>query len=124
MPGRDRRVVTPAEASRHSTTARLCFTLASMPRGAFISFEGSEGGGKSTQVNRLARRLEKAGVRTLLTREPGGTAIGEKIRDLIQFAPESFAMSPETEVLLFEASRAQLVREPRHPALYMGIVVI
>jgi dTMP kinase len=95
-----------------------------MQRGTFITFEGSEGCGKSTQVNRLAARLEKTGIRTLLTREPGGTAIGEKIRDLLQFAPESFAMMPETEVLLFAASRAQLVRETIQPALDKGIVVI
>lgn len=95
-----------------------------MARGAFITFEGSEGCGKSTQVKRLAARLEEAGVRTLVTREPGGTPIGEKIRDLLQFAPESFAMTPETEVLLFEASRAQLVRETIQPALEQGTVVI
>jgi dTMP kinase len=95
-----------------------------MARGAFITFEGSEGCGKSTQVKRLAARLEQAGVPTLITREPGGTAIGEKIRDLLQFAPESFAMMPETEVLLFEASRAQLVRETIQPALERGTVVI
>jgi dTMP kinase len=95
-----------------------------MARGAFITFEGSEGCGKSTQVKRLAARLEKAGVPTLVTREPGGTPIGEKIRDLLQFAPESFAMTPETEVLLFEASRAQLVRETIQPALEQGTVVI
>ena len=95
-----------------------------MARGAFITFEGSEGCGKSTQVLRLAARLEQQGVRTLITREPGGTAIGEKIRDLLQFAPESFAMTPETELLLFEASRAQLVRETIAPALEQGTVVI
>jgi dTMP kinase len=95
-----------------------------MARGAFITFEGSEGCGKSTQVKRLAARLERVGVRTLVTREPGGTAIGEKIRDLLQFAPESFAMTAETEVLLFEASRAQLVRETIQPALDQGTVVI
>ena len=95
-----------------------------MARGTFITFEGSEGCGKSTQVLRLAARLEQHGVRTLLTREPGGTAIGEKIRDLLQFAPESFAMTPETELLLFEASRAQLVRETIAPALAQGTVVI
>jgi dTMP kinase len=95
-----------------------------MPHGIFITFEGSEGCGKSTQVRRLATRFEKAGVRTLLTREPGGTAIGEKIRDLLQFAPESFAMTPETELLLFEASRSQLVRETIQPALDQGMAVI
>src|SRR3954454_11046234 len=95
-----------------------------MSRGAFITFEGSEGCGKSTQVLRLAARLEQAGIRTLVTREPGGTAIGEKIRDLLQFAPESFAMTPETELLLFEASRSQLVREVIAPALGQGTAVI
>jgi dTMP kinase len=95
-----------------------------MPQGAFITFEGSEGCGKSTQVLRLATRLEQAGMRTLVTREPGGTAIGEKIRDLLQFAPESFAMTPEAELLLFEASRSQLVRETIQPALAQGTVVI
>ena len=95
-----------------------------MSRGAFITFEGSEGCGKSTQVSRLAARFDKAGVPTLITREPGGTAIGEKIRDLLQFAPESFAMTPETELLLFEASRSQLVRETIQPALEQGMLVI
>jgi dTMP kinase len=95
-----------------------------MSRGAFITFEGSEGCGKSTQVLRLAAHLERAGVRTLVTREPGGTPIGEKIRDLLQFAPESFAMTPETEILLFEASRSQLVRETIQPALEQGTVVL
>ena len=95
-----------------------------MLRGVFITFEGSEGCGKSTQVQRLAARLEQIGAPVLVTREPGGTAIGEKIRDLLQFAPESFAMTPETEVLLFEASRSQLVRETIQPALEKGTIVI
>jgi len=95
-----------------------------MSRGAFITFEGSEGCGKTTQVKRLATRLEQTGLRVLITREPGGTAIGERIRDLLQFAPESFAMAPETELLLFEASRSQLVREIIRPALEEGVVVI
>ena len=95
-----------------------------MPRGVFITFEGSEGCGKSTQVKRLAARLEAAGLPVLLTREPGGTPIGEKIRDLLQFAPEGVAMRAETEVLLFEASRSQLVREIIEPALAAGRVVI
>ena len=95
-----------------------------MSRGVFITFEGSEGCGKSTQAKRLVSRLEQAGLRVLITREPGGTAIGEKIRDLLQFAPESFVMAPETELLLFEASRSQLVRETIRPALEQGTVVI
>jgi dTMP kinase len=95
-----------------------------MSRGAFITFEGSEGCGKSTQVQRLAARLEQAGVPTLVTREPGGTPIGEKIRHLLQFAPESVAMTPEAEVLLFSASRSQLVRETIQPALEKGTFVL
>jgi dTMP kinase len=95
-----------------------------MPRLPFITFEGSEGCGKSTQITLLAERLTKAAVPLLVTREPGGTAIGEKIRHLLQFAPESVAMTPETELLLFEASRSQLVREVIRPALERGTVVL
>jgi dTMP kinase len=90
----------------------------------FITFEGSEGCGKSTQVQRLANRLNSLGVPTLVTREPGGTPIGETIKDLLQFAPHNTAMTPETELLLFEASRAQLVRETIQPALSGGMCVI
>jgi dTMP kinase len=95
-----------------------------MPRLPFITFEGSEGCGKSTQAQRLAARLEKLAVPFLLTREPGGTPIGESIRELLQFAPQSAGMSPETELLLFEASRSQLVREVIKPALERGLCVI
>lgn len=95
-----------------------------MSRGLFITFEGSEGCGKSTQVKRLAARLERDSVKFLLTREPGGTPIGEKIRDLLQFAPEGAAMRAQTELLLFEASRAQLVREVIEPALSRAEIVI
>ncbi len=95
-----------------------------MPRLPFITFEGSEGCGKSTQVTLLAARLTKANIPLLVTREPGGTAIGEQIRHLLQFAPESVAMTPETELLLFEASRSQLVREVMQPALDQGTVVV
>ena len=95
-----------------------------MARLPFITFEGSEGCGKSTQVRLLAARLTNAGVPLLVTREPGGTPIGEQIRHLLQFAPESVAMTPETELLLFEASRSQLVRQIIQPALDRGTVVI
>jgi dTMP kinase len=95
-----------------------------MPRLPFITFEGSEGCGKTTQVGRLAARLERAGVPYLVTREPGGTPIGESIRDLLQFAPHNSNMTPETELLLFEASRSQLVREVIKPALERGMCVI
>src|ERR1700682_1895236 len=95
-----------------------------MPRLPFITFEGSEGCGKSTQVRRLAEHLKRSGIPHLVTREPGGTPIGESIRELLQFAPHSFGMTPQTELLLFEASRAQLVRETIKPALEKGLCVI
>ena len=95
-----------------------------MERLPFITFEGSEGCGKTTQVQLLANRLDGAGIPFLITREPGGTAIGETIRELLQFAPQSAGMTPETEVLLFEASRAQLVREVIKPALERNECVI
>ena len=95
-----------------------------MPQLPFITFEGSEGCGKTTQVQRLAARLERLGISYLVTREPGGTPIGETIRELLQFAPHNSAMTPETELLLFEASRSQLVRETIKPALERGLCVI
>ena len=72
----------------------------------------------------LANRLDLAGIPFLVTREPGGTAIGESIRELLQFDPQSAGMKPETELLLFEASRAQLVREVIKPALERGECII
>src|SRR6059036_976998 len=95
-----------------------------MPRLPFITFEGSEGCGKSTQVQRLAARLQRSGVPYLVTREPGGTPIGETIRELLQFASHNSSMTPEAELLLFEASRSQLVREVIKPALERGAWVI
>ena len=95
-----------------------------MPRLPFITFEGSEGSGKSTQAERLAARIQRCGVPYVLTREPGGTPIGESIRDLLQFAPHNSNMTPEAELLLFEASRSQLVREVIKPALERGMCVI
>ncbi len=95
-----------------------------MPRLPFITFEGSEGCGKTTQVQKLAERLARSGVTHLVTREPGGTPIGETIRELLQFALHNSSMTPETELFLFEASRSQLVREIIKPALERGICVI
>src|SRR5262245_2696342 len=95
-----------------------------MPRLPFITFEGSEGSGKSTQADRLVAHLQRCGVPCILTREPGGTPIGESIRELLQFAPHNSDMTPETELLLFEASRSQLVREVIKPALERGMCVI
>ena len=95
-----------------------------MPRLPFITFEGSEGCGKTTQVQKLAERLARSGVTHLVTREPGGTPVGETIRELLQFAPHNSSMTPETELFLFEASRSQLVREIIKPALARGMCVI
>jgi dTMP kinase len=95
-----------------------------MARLPFITFEGSEGSGKSTQVQRLAARLARFGVPYLVTREPGGTPIGETIRELLQFSSHNSRMTPETELLLFEASRSQLVREIIEPALERGMCVV
>lgn len=95
-----------------------------MARGWFITFEGNEGCGKSTQIRRLARTLEAAGRRVVTVREPGGTPLGEQVRHLLQHAPEGHGMSAETELLLFAASRAQLVREVIRPALADGAVVL
>lgn len=95
-----------------------------MSRLPFITFEGTEGCGKSTQVQRLVARLEKLKIDFLVTREPGGTPIGESIRELLQFTPHATGMTPETELLLFEASRSQLVREVIKPALERGVCVI
>lgn len=92
--------------------------------GFFITFEGSEGCGKSTQISLLAEKLRHAGREPLLIREPGGTRAGESIRHLLQHAPEGENLVPEAELLLFAASRAQLVREKIQPALEAGRVVI
>ena len=92
--------------------------------GFFISFEGSEGTGKSTQIRLLAESLSEAGSAPVLVREPGGTPVGESIRHLLQHSAESDSIEPETELLLFAASRAQLVREKILPALAAGRVVI
>ncbi len=96
----------------------------SMQRGKFISFEGSEGCGKSTQIRRFVEWLGQGGREVLVTREPGGTAVGERIRQLLQHDPEAEALRPESELLLFAASRAQLVREVVLPALEAGTWVV
>lgn len=92
-------------------------------RGTFISLEGIDGCGKSTQATLLAERLEATGHEVVRLREPGGTAIGEKIRKIL-LDPENGAMADECELLLYEASRAQLVREVIAPALARGAVVV
>jgi dTMP kinase len=95
-----------------------------MARGIFITFEGSEGCGKSTQIRKLHLGFESAGKKVMMVREPGSTSIGEEIRNLLQFSKAGEAMTPETELLLFAASRAQLVREVLLPALGSGMIVL
>jgi dTMP kinase len=96
----------------------------SSTHGFLLSFEGSEGCGKSTQIRLLADRLRAAGKTVEVMREPGGTEVGEAIRHLLQHAKAGAAMAPEAELLLFAASRAQLVREKVRPLLAAGVFVI
>lgn len=93
-------------------------------KGLFISFEGTEGCGKSTQVQLLAERLTALGYRVRTHREPGGTPIGEEIRHTLKHSQQNHAMTAETELLLMNASRAQLVREVIRPALAAGEIVV
>ena len=92
--------------------------------GLFITFEGTEGCGKSTQINALAARLQDQGQQVLQTREPGGTSLGEAVRNLLQHDEAGAGMSPEAELLLFTASRAQLTRERILPAIAKGEIVL
>ena len=92
-------------------------------KGLFIVMEGPDGSGKTTQINLLKEYLEEAGYECLITREPGGTVIGEEVRQLI-LNPEHKEMSTVTEMLLYAASRAQLVHEVIGPALEEGKIVI
>lgn len=92
--------------------------------GLFITFEGNEASGKSTQIKRLAARLRKGGREVITLREPGGTPIGEEIRHTLKHSHQNDAMTPEAELLLMNASRAQLVREVIRPALGLGKIVL
>jgi dTMP kinase len=95
-----------------------------MAKGLFITFEGTEGCGKSTQVELLARRLAALGHRVRTMREPGGTPIGEEIRHTLKHSRANEAMTAQAELLLMNASRAQLVREVIRPALATGEIVL
>jgi dTMP kinase len=90
--------------------------------GVFVTFEGPEGAGKSTQVRLLAERLRQEGYSVLTTREPGGTPLGERVRAAV--LDPGPAVAPVAEFLLFSASRAQLVQDVIRPALSEGQVVI
>lgn len=92
-------------------------------KGLFLSIEGPDGAGKTTQARLLKERLEKLGLQVVLTREPGGTPIGEEIRKLL-LNPDFREMTVPCEILLYSAARAQLVRECIYPSLQKGITVI
>ncbi len=92
-------------------------------RGLFITFEGTDGAGKTTQIQRLTADLRQTGYDVCLTREPGGTPISEQIRDML-LNPDHSEMAATTELLLYAASRAQHVSEVIKPALEAGKVVI
>ena len=93
------------------------------PHGVFITFEGVEGGGKSTQLQCLRDRLTALGRDVYVTREPGGTPIGEAIRSVL-LDPAHRAMAPITELLLYEAARAQIVAECIRPHIEAGDIVL
>ncbi len=95
-----------------------------MSKGLFITFEGNEGCGKSTQVELLAQRLRALGHRVRMLREPGGTPIGEEIRHTLKHSKNNHAMTAEAELLLMNVSRAQLVREIIRPALDAGEIIL
>ena len=92
-----------------------------MSAGRFIVFEGCEGSGKSTQAERLYRRLADSGLAALLVREPGTTPLGLHLRDYLK---SKLPLTPESELLLFAAARAQLVADQIRPSLDQGITVI
>ena len=94
-----------------------------MKRGLFITVEGGDGSGKSTQLDNIKKYLSEHGIPCVFTREPGGTAIGEKIREVI-LDPANGEMSDMTEALLYAASRAQIIRELVRPALESGKCVV
>ena len=102
---------------------RILCPEAAPGRGAFLTVEGPDGSGKGTQIERLADTLDRWGYEVVRSREPGGTPIGEKIREIL-LDRENTAMAPETEALLYAASRAQHVREKIRPAVAEGRVVL
>jgi len=93
-------------------------------KGLFITFEGTEGSGKTTQIIALCNRLRSVGISVRTLREPGGTPIGEEIRHTLKHSKDNAGMTPEAELLLMNASRAQLVREVIRPALASGETVL
>ena len=95
-----------------------------LKKGLMITFEGCEGCGKTTQIHRLETHIEDAGYHAFVTREPGGTEVGEEIRHLLKFGHQGDKLFPETVLLLFAAARAQLVREIIVPEIEDGRIIL
>jgi dTMP kinase len=122
----------PGRPERQSSThgAHAAGTSAARPErtrrrystGALIAFEGVEGAGKSTQLDRLRCELERRGHEVVVTREPGGTPVGERVREVL--LDPAVDLDPRAEALLFAAARAQLVEQVIRPALEHGAVVL
>lgn len=94
-----------------------------MPRGLFITLEGLDGSGKTTQIKRLAAWLERRGLRPVLTRQPGGTPTGDRIRELL-LDSRSASLAPLAEMALMFADRAQAIAEVIEPALAAGKIIL
>lgn len=119
---------TDIEARMMETADQAVETSAPEPvvepaRGVFITFEGGDGAGKSTHIRFLAAELARRGYEVVCLREPGGTPIGEALRNLV-LDPAHGEMDPRTELLIYEAARAQIVAEVIRPALGRGAVVL
>ena len=95
-----------------------------MPRGWFITLEGLDGSGKTTQINRLAAWMQRRGLKPVVTRQPGGTATGDRIRTLLRFDSGSTPIASKTEMALMFADRAQCIAEVIQPALDAGKIVL
>src|SRR4051812_2020960 len=91
-----------------------------MHSGILITFEGTEGSGKSTLISHLSQQIQNLGLETITTREPGGSEVAEKIRQVLL----QFPMDPWTELLLYEASRAEHLAKTLRPALDRGVIVL
>ncbi len=109
--------------TRYEKADALCGEPSAPFSGVFITFEGGEGAGKSTHIGFLAEALKEKGYEVVCLREPGGTAIGEKLRDIV-LDTENGAMADVAELFIYEAARAQIVHEVIAPALARGAVVL
>ncbi|NLZ54845.1 MAG: dTMP kinase [Thermoanaerobacteraceae bacterium] len=92
-------------------------------KGRFVTIEGPDGAGKTTQVRKISDYLKSKGIKVLVTREPGGTSLGEKLREVL-LTSEGESPVPEAEALIYAASRAQLVKKVIEPALQNGFIIL